>query len=67
MVCGAQALGHMDLSSCGTWAQYLWHMGFIALQHVGSSWIRDGTSVPCIGRQILYHGTTREALEIFSL
>ena len=67
MVFRAQALGHTDLSSCGTWAQRLWRMGFVALQHVGSSWIRDGTGVPCIGRQILYHGTTREALEIFFL
>ena len=21
--------------------QYLWHMGLVGLQHVGSSWIRD--------------------------
>ena len=30
--------------------------------HMGSSWIRDGTHVSCIGRQILYCGTTGEAL-----
>ena len=29
--------------------------------HVGSSPIRDGTLVSCIGRQILYHRATREA------
>ena len=27
----------------------------------GSSWPRDWTCVSCIGRQILYHGATREA------
>ena len=36
-------------------------MGLVALRHVGSSWIRDQTSVSCIGRQILYHWITREA------
>jgi len=29
---------------------------------VGSSWTRDGTSVPCTGRQIINHWTTREVL-----
>ena len=28
----------------------------------GSSWIRDGTSVFCIGRWVIYHWATREAL-----
>ena len=28
--CGAQALGCMDFSSCGTWAQWLWLMGSAA-------------------------------------
>ena len=36
-------------------------MGFAVLRHVGSSWIRDWTYVPCSGRQILYHWATREA------
>ena len=52
-------------SSCGTrarqlWlagsrvqAQQLWHMGLVAPQHVGSSWTRTRTRVPCTGRQIL--------------
>ena len=40
----------------------LWHMGLVALGHVGSSWIRDHTYIPCIGRQILNHWTTREVL-----
>ena len=33
--------------------------------HVGSSWTRDGTHVPCFGGQILNHYTTREAQEVF--
>ena len=50
--CGAQALGRLGFSSCGTWAY---------LQHVGSSWTRYQTRVPCTGRQILNHCTPREA------
>ncbi|KAJ8796084.1 hypothetical protein J1605_018232 [Eschrichtius robustus] len=41
-------------------AQQLWHMGFVAPRHVGSSWTRARTRVPCIGRQILNHCVTRE-------
>ena len=33
---------------------------------MGSSRPRDRTHVPCIGRQMLYHGATRKALKIFS-
>ena len=36
-------------------------MGLVALQHVGSSWTRARTCVPCIGRRILNHCATREA------
>ena len=45
-------------------AARVWHTGstvvahnccLAAPRHVGSSWIRDGTHVPCIGRHILYH------------
>ena len=42
----------------GLWsakAQKLWLTGFVAPQHVESSWSRDQTHVPCIGRQILNH------------
>ena len=58
---------HMGFSSCGTraqqlWlmgsrvqAQQLWYMALVALRHVGSSWTRDRTHVPCIGRRILNH------------
>ena len=37
-------------SHCRVWAQYLWHMGFVALQHFGPSWARDQTHVPCTGK-----------------
>ena len=53
--CGAQALRRVDFSSCGT-------RGLVASWHVESSQTRDGTGVPCIGRQILKHWTTREVL-----
>ena len=50
--------------------QYLWYMGSVAAvhrlcspRHVGSSWTRDQTSVPCIGRRILNHWATREVSE----
>ena len=39
--------------------------GFVALLHVGSSQTRARTHVPCIGKQILNHWTSREALEDF--
>ena len=44
--CSSQALEHR--LSCGV-------HDLVAQQHVGSSWIRDGTHVLCTGRQILYH------------
>ena len=37
-----------------------WSTQPYSTRHVGSSWPRDGTRVPCIGRQILTHCTTRE-------
>ena len=37
--------------------------GLHCSQHVGASRIRDWTSVPYTGRQMLYHWVTREALE----
>ena len=63
---------HVGFSSCGAWAQQLWllgsrgqalqlwHTGLVAPRHVGSSWTRAQTCVPCIGRQILNHRATRE-------
>ena len=53
---------HAGFSSCGTWAQQSWRTGLVAPRHVGSSQARARTRVPCIGRQILNHCTTREAL-----
>ena len=47
-------------SSCGAWAQQFWLTGLVALQHVGSSQTRNLTHVPCVGRQILRHWTTRK-------
>ena len=73
----AQSTGsrHVDFSSCGTWAQWLWIAGsrtqaqqlwcsgFVAQQHVGSSLTRARTHVPCIGGRILNHCATREVPE----
>ena len=42
-------------------AQQLWRMGLVAPRHVGSSWTRARTHVPCIGRWILNHCATRDA------
>ena len=39
----------------------MWCTGLVALQHVGSSWTRAQTHVPCIGRQTPNHCATREA------
>ena len=36
----------------------------VAPRHVGSSWARDRTRVPCIGRRILNHCATREVLQV---
>ena len=55
----AQALGRAGFSSCDSWVLERgltsWYMGLVALQHVGSSWTRDGTRDPCTGRRILNH------------
>ena len=56
--CGAQAPDAQ--------AQQLWLTGLVALRHVGSSQTRTWTCVPCIGRQILNHCATREALFFFT-
>ena len=52
---------HMGFNSCGTQAQQLWLTGLVAPRHVGSSWTRARTHVPCFGRWILNHCATREA------
>ena len=63
---GARASHYRGLSCCGSQApdaqaQQLWLMGPVAPRHVGSSQTGARTRVPCIGRQILNHCTTREA------
>ena len=67
---------HAGFSSCGTQAQelwlmgsrvrvqWLWSMGLVALWHVGSSWSRDRTPIPCVGRLILIHCATRDVQKV---
>ena len=50
----------VDCGLYGTQAQKLWPMALVTPQHVESSQTRDQTGVPCIGRWILNHWTTRE-------
>ena len=47
--------------------QKLWCMGLSVPWNVGSSWTRDQTHVPCIGKQILYYWATREVWKLFSI
>jgi len=54
--CGAQ-LQALGLSSCGMQASVVAH-SFSCPWHVESSKIRDGTTVPCIGRWILNNWAT---------
>ena len=68
----------VGFGSCGTWAQQLWLVGsraqaqqlwltgLVVPRHVGYSWTRARTRVPCIGRRILNHCATREAQDWFS-
>ena len=56
--CGAEAEGPRGPSICSSRAlehRLSWRLGLVALRHVGSSWTRDQTHVPCIARQILNH------------
>ena len=50
--------GHSGFHRHSMQAQ-LWLMGLFALWHVESSQTRHGTHVPCSGRQILTHCTTK--------
>ena len=53
--------------SCSLWSlKYLGCTGLAVLQHVESSQTRDQTHVPCIGRQIPNHWTTREAPDVLN-
>ena len=51
--CSWRPLEHVGFSSCGTQAQ-------LCACYLVSPQARDQTCVPCIGRQILIHYTTRE-------
>ena len=67
---GARASHHRGLSrfraqAPDAQAQQLGLTGLVAPRHVGSSQTRARTRVPRIGRQILNHCATREALYIF--
>ena len=48
------------VASLVAWSQLVWLMGLIAPGNLGSSWTRDRTCVPCTGRWILLHWTTRD-------
>ena len=54
---GLQACGFQQLWLAGSraHAQSLWLTGLVAPQHVGSSWTRAQSRVPCISRRILNH------------
>ena len=56
-------LPSMGSRACGL--QLLTYWGLVALWHVKSFWTGDQTWVPCIGRWILNHWTTKEVLYIF--
>ena len=47
-------------ASVGPWCQQLQLIGLVSLWHVKSSQTKDRTLVPCIGRHIIIHWTTRE-------
>ena len=62
---GARALGHSVFSSCSTWALVVVVQWLSCPRHVLSSRISDWYHVPCIGRQILNHWTTKKVLNSF--
>ena len=61
--CGVRASHYGGFSCCRALA--LGHAGLVTLRHVESSWTSYQTCVPCVGRQILNHLTTREGLSTF--
>ena len=68
--CGAWAypcgvLARRGARALGFQAQQLWHTGLVAPWHVISSWTKDRICIPCIGRQILNHWTSREVPPFF--
>jgi len=53
-----------DFSGHGPQAQQPWCTGLAVSPHVGYPQTRDGTRVSSVGRRILSHGATREALAL---
>ena len=67
MWCVGFSLRWQGIFCCRAWALGLSGSVVVAhrlvdLKHVGFSWTRDSTRVPCIGRRILNHWTAREVL-----
>ena len=58
------AASHCGAQAPEAQAQQPWLTGPVAPRHAGSSQTRARTRVPCIGRRILNHCATREALDI---
>ena len=58
-------------SCCRAWALEcglsMCHMDLVALQLVGYFWARNRTLVPCFGRWVLNHWTTREILKFVNM
>ena len=47
----------------GMQLQYLWRMGIATPRHMGSSWTRDQTCVPYIGRDILFFSFFKKLIQ----
>ena len=68
---GSRARGLQQLWQVGSvvaapaQAQQLWHMGLVALWHVGYFQIRDQICTSCTDRWILHHWVTKEAQPLF--
>ena len=61
--CSCSEWGLFSRCGCGLFtaaASFIVEHGLSCLCHVGPSWTRDWTHVPCISRQTLNHWTTRE-------
>ena len=57
---GFQSAGSVAVAGSRAQAQQFWRTGLVAPRHVGFSWTRARTCVPCTGRWTLNHCTTRE-------
>ena len=63
ILCSTQVFHWGGFSCCRARALDTQTSVAVVLRHVESSQTRDQTYVPCVGRQILNHWTTREVLE----